>query len=79
VRENTKSGKQREIPINDDLLAVLKERRKVMHIGGYVFTRRGKRLNDVRTALRHTFASWFMINGGDIYRLQISWATPPSP
>jgi len=89
VRENTKSGKQREIPINDVLLAVLKERRKVMHIGGYVFTRRGKRLHDVRTAfetaredaglkkgdvvfhsLRHTFASWFMINGGDIYRLQ---------
>lgn len=89
VRENPKSGEQREIPINADLLGVPRERRKVIHIGGYVFIRHGKRLHDVRTSfetaredaglkkgdvvfhsMRHTFASWFMMNGGDIYRLQ---------
>ena len=92
---NTKSGKQREIPISPELSAVLRERRKVRAIGGdareYVFTWRGNRIGGrggVRTAferardraglgadvtfhtLRHTFASWYMINGGDLFRLQ---------
>lgn len=89
---NTKSGKQREIPIDDVLHAVLKERLKVRRINSptreYLFTYRGNPMKDVRTAfnearsraglgddvtihtLRHTFASWFMINGGDLYRLQ---------
>jgi len=91
-QRNTKSGKQREIPIDPELDRVLRERRRVRLIGGdareFVFTRYGKRLCDIRTGfamarkraglgedvtfhtLRHTFASWFMINGGDLYRLQ---------
>lgn len=89
---NTKSGKQREVPIDDALLAVLRERLKVRRIdkpaSEFVFTWRGRPIKDIRTAfetareeaglgkdvtfhtLRHTFASWFMINGGDLYRLQ---------
>lgn len=89
---NTKSGKQRELPIDPDLAAVLREQKKVRSITGdareYVFTRHGDRLYNVRTAfekarglaglgedvtfhtLRHTFASWYVQNGGDILRLQ---------
>jgi len=89
---NTKSGKQRELPITPKLAAVLRERQKIRPINeagrDYVFTFRGKCLGSVRTAfekargradlgkdvtfhtLRHTFASWYMINGGDLYRLQ---------
>ena len=89
---NTKSGKQREVPLSPTLATTLRERRKVRAIGGdarkFVFTRHGKRMQNIRTAfeksrkraglgedvtfhtLRHTFASWFMINGGDLYRLQ---------
>ena len=89
---NTKSGKQREIPIDGELAAVLQERRKHRFGGGeareFVFTWQRKRIRSVKTAfekardraglgkevtfhtLRHTFASWYMINGGDLYRLQ---------
>jgi integrase len=89
---NTKSGKGREVPIDQVLNQVLRERKKKIFLGGdarvFVFTRLGKRLRNVRTGfekarkraglgddvtfhvLRHTFASWFMINGGDVYRLQ---------
>ena len=89
---NTKSGRQRELPIDGDLADVLAEQKR-RRFGGadardYVFTWSGKRIRSVRTAfekarkraglgedvtfhvLRHTFASWFMINGGDLYRLQ---------
>jgi integrase len=92
VQTNTKSGRQREVPISPELDRTLRERRKVRAIGGdsreFVFTRYGKRLLDVRTAfelarkradlgpevtfhtLRHTFASWYVANGGDLFRLQ---------
>ena len=92
TQENTKSAKQREIPISPELAKLLHERQRVRAIGGdarkFVFTRHGRRMADIRTAfekarkraglgsdvsfhvLRHTFASWFMINGGDPYRLQ---------
>lgn len=89
---NTKSGKQRELPIDPELAAVLREQKKVRSITGdareYVFTWRGRAVSCITTAfekareraglgedvtlhtLRHTFASWYMINGGDLYRLQ---------
>jgi len=89
---NTKSGRQREVPISPELAVALRQRRKVRSISGdardYVFTWRGRRLKGVRTSfenarenaklgedvtfhtLRHTFASWYMMNGGDLYRLQ---------
>ena len=89
---NTKSGQQRELPIDGELAAALAEQKRRRFGGGdardYVFTWSGKRIRSVRTAfekarkraglgkdvtfhtLRHTFASWFMINGGDLYRLQ---------
>jgi integrase len=89
---NTKSGKQREVPIDRDLEAVLREMKNTPRLGpdprGRVFTRHGRPLRDIRTAfeaareraslgqdvtfhtMRHTFGSWFMINGGDLYRLQ---------
>jgi integrase len=89
---NTKSGKQREVPIDAELDAVLRERKKVRSITGdareYLFTWRGRAVSRLTTAfekarkradlgedvtfhtLRHTFASWYIINGGDPYRLQ---------
>lgn len=89
---NTKSGKQREIPIDAELAAVLRERKRVRSIAGdareFLFTWRGKAVSRLTTAfekarkraelgpdvtfhvLRHSFASWYMINGGDLYRLQ---------
>ena len=89
---NTKSGKQREIPLTPRVEELLRERSKVQSIGGdpreWVFTRHGKRLTNVRTAfetarkrarlgrevtfhtLRHTFASWYAMRGGDLNLLR---------
>lgn len=50
---NTKSGRQREIPLTPLLAATLRERAKVRRINdprGYVFTRFGKPMRDIRTA-----------------------------
>lgn len=86
-QRNTKSGKQREIPITPTLAATLRAMPRPIRTDR-VFVRYGKPMRDVRTAfelalkgaglgddvtfhtLRHTFASWFMMRGGDIYRLQ---------
>jgi integrase len=50
---NTKSGRQREIPMTPLLVETLRERAKVRRIDdrrGYVFTRFGERIRDIRTA-----------------------------
>jgi len=90
---NTKSGKQREIPIDAELAAMLREMAKVQKIEDrdpdrLLFTWAGKPFGRVATGfttgrkraglgkdvtfhtLRHTFASWYMMNGGDLFRLQ---------
>ncbi len=52
-QRNCKSGRQREVPIDSVVDAMLQEKRKVTAIAGdardYVFTRHGSRLRDVRT------------------------------
>lgn len=85
-RETTKSRRQRVVPIDDELLSVL----KAMRPGAAqepVFDYNGRAMKNVRTAfetarhkvgldevhfhdLRHSFASWAVMNGLDIYRLQ---------
>ncbi len=86
-QRNTKSGKQREVPITPTLASTLKAIPRSIRTDR-VFVRYGKPMRNVRTAfdlalkgadlgdgvtfhtLRHSFASWFMMRGGDIYRLQ---------
>jgi integrase len=92
-RETTKSGKERMVPLNDEILRTL----KLMRLGGAheppclpqdrIFRFHGTGIKSVRTSfnkarrkanvqgicfhtLRHTFASWYVQNGGDPYRLQ---------
>ena len=85
---NTKSSKQREIPICDELEPMLRELlARPASITGHLFTycgrpmlrfgrafataRRKARLGrDVTPhTLRHTFASWFRLRGGDLFDL----------
>ena len=86
-RETTKGAKERQVPISDELGAVLRDLRPGRP-SEPVFTYNGRRLKSVRTSfesaclkaglgddvvfhtLRHTFASWFIENGGDPKRLQ---------
>jgi integrase len=85
-RETTKSGRERIVPLREELLGALRTLKR----GGpedRVFNYRGTGLTTIRTAfenardkaglpdvhfhdLRHTFASGYVQRGGDIYRLQ---------
>lgn len=100
--ENTKSGRQREIPMSDKLHALMSahleeakrlcpccsDAPKLGCFDGLVFTFAGRAIGTIRTAfttariraglgrdvtfhtLRHTMASWFMMNKGDLFMLQ---------
>ena len=85
-KETTKSRRERMVPIDDELLALLRP----VRLGpgqDLLFEYNGRAMKNVRTAfetarrkaeledvhfhdLRHTFASWAVMNGLDIYRLQ---------
>ncbi len=88
LQTNTKSGKQREIPICDELMPTLRElMAKPRAITGHLFTYKGQPLQRFRFAfetarkrahlgsdvtphtLRHTFASWYRLSGGDLFDL----------
>lgn len=80
IFDNTKSGKKRSVPISIDLYKTIK--RHLNHHGGFgtstisafrrAVDRSGVALPAGQCAhiLRHTFASHFMINGGDLLTLQ---------
>jgi integrase len=90
VRETTKSGKKRIIPMNDTVRSILFNLRKEIKSEFVFSTEKGKPVDahhlyrDFTFAqtkagfdskirfhdLRHTFASHFMMNGGNIYDLQ---------
>jgi integrase len=84
----TKNNESRNIPLNEDMVALLRELRNQSQISGYVFLslRKGQ-LKSVRKPfeaalkragignfrfhdLRHTFASHFVMNGGDLLTLK---------
>lgn len=79
----TKSGKNRAVPITDDLDKAIRAHRKAHKRGNVLFEyctgafkeaiERAKielPLGQLTHVLRHTFASHFMINGGNILTLQ---------
>ncbi|RQR33891.1 integrase [Burkholderia sp. Bp9143] len=79
----TKSGKVRSVPIADDLVQAMQEHYREYRNGDRIFgyawsafreavERAGIALPDgqMTHALRHTFASHFMMNGGNILTLQ---------
>ena len=85
-KETTKSRKERWVPVSQDLAECLRSLRRgipedrIFSFRGEglksvrtAFARARKKagLQDVHFHdLRHTFASWYMQNGGDLYRLQ---------
>lgn len=73
----TKSGKNRSVPLPNDLYAELKKRKGKLFSSCYsafreAVTRSGLKLPEgqLTHVLRHTFASHFMMNGGNILVLQ---------
>ncbi|WP_045827163.1 phage integrase [Teredinibacter turnerae] len=72
---DTKSGKNRSIPISPELATQVKENAPLVD-GMNTFKRAVEKLKftlprgQKTHILRHTFASWFMINGGNIITLQ---------
>ena len=86
-KENTKSQKERQVPLSDDVRRILETIRRPDYNHARVFLYNNRSITCVKTAfnrarrnagledicfhtLRHTFASWYMQNGGDLYRLR---------
>ena len=80
---DTKSGKNRTVPIADELESELREHAKTQRLDGRLFTssmgafRRALGKTSIELpagqaahVLRHSFASHFVMNGGDILTLQ---------
>lgn len=76
---NTKSGKSRSVPVSEDLFDEI--RKHLTEHGGFSFSlsafrraldKSGIELppNQAAHVLRHTFASHFVMTGGDILSLQ---------
>ncbi|WP_340574960.1 phage integrase [Escherichia coli] len=75
---NTKNGKSRSVPVSDEVLAIVKTRRTGLLFNVDYLSFR-ETLQEVKPDLpkgqathvmRHTFATHFMINGGNIVTLQ---------
>ncbi|WGE29442.1 tyrosine-type recombinase/integrase [Edwardsiella tarda] len=76
---NTKNSKNRTVPISDDLQKAIKERKGVVIFPSLDYTSIRDAIKRIAPgipkgqavhALRHTFASHFMMNGGNILTLQ---------
>lgn len=79
IYTGTKSGKTRTVPIAPDLAKQLRQRRNIGRLFGNRYKAFAKAINDLQIelpegqlthVLRHSFASHFMMNGGNILVLQ---------
>ncbi|MDY7117705.1 tyrosine-type recombinase/integrase [Halomonas sp. SSL-5] len=77
--QTTKSGKKRTVPISSALVGQLRQRRAVGRLFGNAYKTFQSAIKDLGIGpapgqlthvLRHTFASHFMMNGGNILILQ---------